>query len=46
MIKVNEIPFVAYPVTEKQRAPDSYEGLLGLKESSGTDSPDGFWLEY
>jgi catechol 2,3-dioxygenase-like lactoylglutathione lyase family enzyme len=31
MIKVNEIAFVAYPVTDKQRARDFYEGLLGLK---------------
>ena len=46
MIKVNEIAFVCYPVTDKQRARDFYEGVLGLKQSSGTDFPDGFWLEY
>jgi catechol 2,3-dioxygenase-like lactoylglutathione lyase family enzyme len=46
MIKVNEIAFVGYPVTDKQRAIDFYEGLLGLKQSSGHDFPDGFWLEY
>ena len=46
MIKVNEIAFVCYPVTDKQRARDFYEGLLGLKQSSGTDFPDGFWIEY
>jgi catechol 2,3-dioxygenase-like lactoylglutathione lyase family enzyme len=46
MTQVNEIAFVAYPVTDKQRALDFYEGLLGLKPSSGTDFPDGFWLEY
>ena len=26
MIKVNEIAFAAYPVTDKQRARDFYEG--------------------
>jgi predicted enzyme related to lactoylglutathione lyase len=46
MIKVNEFPFVAYPVTDKQRARDFYEGVLGLKPESGADFPDGFWLEY
>jgi len=46
MIQVKDIPFVAYPVTEKQRACDFYEGLLGLKQESGGDFPDGFWLEY
>jgi catechol 2,3-dioxygenase-like lactoylglutathione lyase family enzyme len=46
MIQVNDIAFIAYPVTDKQRACDFYEGLLGLKKSSGTDFPDGFWMEY
>jgi catechol 2,3-dioxygenase-like lactoylglutathione lyase family enzyme len=46
MIKVNEIAFVSYPVTDKQRARDFYEGLLGLTQESGTDFPDGFWIEY
>ena len=46
MIQVKDIPFVAYPVTEKQRACDFYEGLLGLKQESGGNFPDGFWLEY
>ena len=46
MIQVNEIAFVCYPVADKQRARDFYEGVLGLKLSSGTDFPDGFWIEY
>jgi predicted enzyme related to lactoylglutathione lyase len=46
MIKVNEMAFVAYPVTDKQRARDFYEGLLGLHQESGSDFPDGFWIEY
>ena len=46
MIKVNEIPFIGYPVTDKQRARDFYEGVLGLKLESGNDFPDGYWIEY
>ena len=46
MIKVNEIAFVAYPVKEKQRARDFYEGLLGLKPTQDMDMPEGFWVEY
>ncbi len=46
MIKVNEIAFVANPVTDKQRARDFYEGLLGLKATMDSDFPEGFWIEY
>jgi catechol 2,3-dioxygenase-like lactoylglutathione lyase family enzyme len=47
MIKVNEVAFVAYPVKDKQRARDFYEGVLGLEQSSGGDFHDNlFWYEY
>jgi catechol 2,3-dioxygenase-like lactoylglutathione lyase family enzyme len=46
MIKVNEIAFVAYPVKDKQKARDFYEGVLNLKLESSGDFPDGFWIEY
>ena len=46
MIRVNEIAFVAYPVKDKQRARDFYEGLLGLKPTKDLDMPEGFWIEY
>lgn len=46
MIKVNEIAFTAYPVTNKQRARDFYEGLLGLKTTLDMEMPEGFWIEY
>jgi catechol 2,3-dioxygenase-like lactoylglutathione lyase family enzyme len=46
MIKVNEIAFAAYPVTDKQRARDFYEGLLGLKPTMDSVSPEGYWIEY
>lgn len=47
MLKVNEIAFVVYPVADKARAQDFYEGILGLKLEGGGDFPDGkFWIEY
>lgn len=45
MHQVNEIPFVCYPVTDKKRACDFYEGLFGLKIDHGYVAPDGFWSE-
>ena len=45
-MKVHGIAFVHYPVTDKQRARNFYEGVLGLAYESGHDFPDGFWLEY
>lgn len=42
-----EIPFVAYPVADRQRAYDFYEGVLGLKRTPNDFvGPDGFWSEY
>jgi catechol 2,3-dioxygenase-like lactoylglutathione lyase family enzyme len=46
MIKVNEIAFVAYPVTDKERAREFYEDLLGLKPTMDSESPEGYWIEY
>jgi predicted enzyme related to lactoylglutathione lyase len=46
MIKVNEIAFTGYPVTDKQRARDFYEGIFNLKPSMDMDMESGFWLEY
>jgi predicted enzyme related to lactoylglutathione lyase len=45
MHQVNEIAFVAYPVTDKQRAREFYEGLFGLRIDQGYVAPDGFWSE-
>jgi predicted enzyme related to lactoylglutathione lyase len=45
MHQVNEIPFVCYPVTDKKRACDFYEGLFDLKIDQGYVAPDGFWSE-
>ncbi|MEI9998397.1 MAG: VOC family protein [Verrucomicrobiota bacterium] len=46
MIHVNEIAFIGYPVAEKQRARDFYEGVLGLTPAMNMDMPEGFWIEY
>ncbi|MCE0483621.1 MAG: VOC family protein [Methylacidiphilales bacterium] len=46
MIRVNEVAFIGYPVTDKQRARDFYEGLFGLTAASSSDFPNGFWIEY
>jgi catechol 2,3-dioxygenase-like lactoylglutathione lyase family enzyme len=45
MHRVNEIPFVCYPVTDKKRPCDFYEGLFGLKIDQGYVGRDGFWSE-
>jgi predicted enzyme related to lactoylglutathione lyase len=46
MIAVKDVPFVGYPVTDKQRARDFYEGLLGLEPGMDVAFPDGYWIEY
>jgi len=46
MIKVNEIAFTGYPVTDKQKARDFYEGLFNLTPTMNSDFEAGFWIEY
>jgi predicted enzyme related to lactoylglutathione lyase len=46
MIKVNEIAFVGYPVSEQKRARDFYEGLLNLKPTVDFTNDAMFWVEY
>ena len=43
MIRVSEIAFSAYPVTDLARAREFYEGVLGL---TPTLSPNPHWVEY
>lgn len=43
MIRVTEIAFSAYPVTDLARARAFYEGVLGLKP---TISANPAWVEY
>jgi predicted enzyme related to lactoylglutathione lyase len=50
MIKVNEVAFIAYPVTDIKRARDFYEKLLGLVPGEFDQEIEGmpgkYWIEY
>ena len=47
MIKVNEIAFSCYPVTDMARAREFYEGVLELKPTFTVGEPGGMqWTEY
>jgi len=46
MIRVAEIAFSCYAVTDIVRARAFYEGVLGLKADTVTDFPNGHWVEY
>ena len=46
MIKVNEVAFFCYPVTDIKRARSFYEGILGLTPTMITEKPGMSWVEY
>ena len=47
MLKVTEIAFICYPVTDMARARSFYEGVLGLKATCIVGEPGGMqWTEY
>lgn len=47
MLKVTEIAFSCYPVTDMVRARAFYEGVLGLKATMAHGEPGGMqWTEY
>ncbi len=46
MIKVSEIAFSCYAVTDMPRARSFYEGVLGLAPTMVHDTPHGNWVEY
>jgi predicted enzyme related to lactoylglutathione lyase len=46
MLKVIELAFCCYAVTEMKRAREFYEGVLGLKPTTVSDSEHGNWVEY
>ncbi len=46
MIKVTEIAFTGYPVTDMPRARAFYEGVLGLKPTSTFGEGERLWIEY
>jgi predicted enzyme related to lactoylglutathione lyase len=47
-MKILEIAFTGYPVTDMPRAKEFYEGVLGLKKSRGfgQNAGDDQWVEY
>jgi predicted enzyme related to lactoylglutathione lyase len=46
MLKITEIAFSCYAVTDMPRARKFYEGVLGLKPTTVHDSEHGHWVEY
>lgn len=46
MIKVSEIAFIGYPVSDIPRAQAFYEGLLRLRPSLRFDHEGRSWIEY
>jgi predicted enzyme related to lactoylglutathione lyase len=50
MIKITEVAFIAYPVSDINRARDFYEKLLGLTpgefDEEVEDMPGKYWIEY
>lgn len=46
MIRVKEIAFSGYPVTDVPRARAFYEGLFGLKPSITFEHEGRHWIEY
>ena len=46
MLKVIELAFCCYAVTDMKRARAFYEGVLGLKPATVKDSEHGQWTEY
>jgi predicted enzyme related to lactoylglutathione lyase len=46
MLKVTELAFCCYAVTDMPRARQFYEGALGLEPTTVLDLPAGKWVEY
>lgn len=45
-MRIVEIAFSSYPVTDVARARAFYEGVLGLNVTLNTETPEGHWIEY
>lgn len=45
-VKVTEIAFTAYPVTDVPRARAFYEGVFNLKETTSFEHEGASWVEY
>ena len=46
MIKIKEIAYTGYPVTDVERARQFYEGVLGLKVVTQFEDEGKHWIEY
>jgi predicted enzyme related to lactoylglutathione lyase len=46
MLQATELAFSCYAVGDMPRARAFYEGVLGLKPGTVTDTPAGKWVEY
>ena len=46
MIRIKEIAYTGYPVTDVSRARKFYEGLLNLKASTQFEHEGKSWVEY
>lgn len=45
-MKVQEIAFFVYPVTDVKRTPEFYEGILGLTATMDHEMEGDHWIEY
>jgi predicted enzyme related to lactoylglutathione lyase len=45
-MKITEVAFTGYPVTDIARARSFYEDVLRLEQSRIFESPNGSWIEY
>ena len=45
-MKINEVAFFCYPVTDIVRARSFYEDILGLKPAMVLEKPGMTWVEY
>jgi len=46
MLKITELAFTGYPVTDVARARAFYEGVLGLKSAAVFEHEGRHWIEY
>ena len=45
-MKIVEVAFTGYPVTDIERARAFYEGVLKLEPTRTFENPNGHWIEY
>jgi predicted enzyme related to lactoylglutathione lyase len=45
-MKITELAFTGYPVTDIKRARAFYEGVIKLVPTRNFENPNGHWIEY